>query len=64
MTTILFGNVFYKCIEEKSSLYLLLVMFIGDDWMVVLLIIYIEKIIAKALNIDNIIKKIMGISAR
>jgi hypothetical protein len=36
-------------------------MFIGDDWMVDLMIIYIEKSIAKALDINDIIKKIMGI---
>ena len=39
-------------------------MFIGDDWMVDLMIIYIKKIIAKALDINDIIKKIMGMSAR
>jgi hypothetical protein len=35
-------------------------MFIGDDWMVDLMIIYSEKTIAKALNIDNIIKILWG----
>ena len=36
-------------------------MSIGDDWMVNLMIIYIEKTIAKALDInDMIIKKIYG----
>jgi hypothetical protein len=39
-------------------------MSIGDDWMVNLIIIYIEKTIAKALDINDIIKNIMGISAR
>lgn len=50
----------YECIEGKSDICLLLVMFISDDWMVDLMIIYI----AKALNIDVIIKKIMGMWAR
>jgi hypothetical protein len=35
-------------------------MFIGEDWMVNLMIIYIKKIIAKALDFNDIIKKIMG----
>jgi hypothetical protein len=33
---------------------------IGDDWMVDLMIIYIEKTIAKALGINDINKKVMG----
>ena len=37
-------------------------MSIGDDWMVDLMIIYIDKTIAKALGFENIIKKIMGMS--
>ena len=37
---------------------------IGDGWMVNLMIIYIEKTIAKALDINDIIKNIMGMSAR
>jgi hypothetical protein len=37
-------------------------MFIGDDGMVNLMIIYIKKTIAKALNINNNIKQIMGMS--
>ena len=39
-------------------------MSIGDDWMVNLIIIYIEKTIAKALDINDIIKNIMGISTQ
>ena len=35
-------------------------MSIDNDWMVNLMIIYIEKTIAQALDINNIIKKIMG----
>ena len=40
----------------KSGIYLLLVMSIGDDWMVHMMIIYIEKTITKALDINDIIK--------
>jgi hypothetical protein len=58
------GNVSYKCIEGKLGMCLLLAMFIGEDWMVNLMIIYIKKIIAKALDFNNIIKKIMGMSAQ
>jgi hypothetical protein len=57
-------NVFNKCIEGKLGMCLLLAMFIGEDWMVNLMIIYIKKIIAKALDFNNIIKKIMGMSAQ
>jgi hypothetical protein len=39
-------------------------MSIGSDWMVDLMIIYIGKTSAKAFDIDDIIKKIMGMSAR
>jgi hypothetical protein len=39
-------------------------MFIGEDWMVNLMIIYIKKIIAKVLDFNDIIKKIMGMSAQ
>jgi hypothetical protein len=39
-------------------------MFIGEDWMVNLMIIYIKKIIAKALDFNDIIKNIMGMSAQ
>ena len=39
-------------------------MSIGDDWMVDLMIIYIEKTIAKALDINDIINFFMGMSAR
>jgi hypothetical protein len=64
LTTVLFCNVFYECIEGKSGIRLLLAMFIGDDWMVDLMIIYIEKTIAKPLDINDIIINIMGMSAR
>jgi hypothetical protein len=57
-------NVFYKCIEGKSGICLLLAMSIGEDWMVNLMIIYIKKIIAKALDFYDIIKKFMGMSAQ
>jgi hypothetical protein len=57
-------NVFYKCIEGKLGMCLLLAMFIGEDWMVNLMIIYIKEIIAKALDFNDIIKKIMGMSAQ
>ena len=57
LTAVLFCNVFYECIEGKLVICLLLAMFIGDDWMFVLMIIYIEKTIAKALYINNITKK-------
>jgi hypothetical protein len=35
-------------------------MFIGEDWMVNLMIIYIKNIIAKDLDFQDIIKNIMG----
>jgi hypothetical protein len=35
-------------------------MFIGDDWTVDVMIIYIEKTITKALDINDIIKKNYG----
>jgi hypothetical protein len=58
-------NVFYKCIEEKLGICLLSAMFIGnEDWMVNLMIIYIKKIIAKALDFNDSIKKFMGMSAQ
>jgi len=41
-----------------------LAMSIGEDWMVNLMIIYIKKIIAKALDFYDIIKKFMGMSAQ
>ena len=56
----IFCNVYYECIEGKLGICLLLVMSIDDDWMVDLMIIYIEKTIAKALDINNIIKNIWG----
>ena len=55
-TTVNFCNVFYECIKKKSGICSLLTMFIGDDWMVDLMIIYIEKATPKALNINDIIK--------
>jgi hypothetical protein len=58
------NNVFYKCIEGKLGICLLLAMFMGEDWMFNLMIIYIKKIIAKALDFNDIIKKIMGMSAQ
>ena len=61
---VLFRNVFYECIEGKSGICSLLAMFIGGDRMVDLMIIYIEKTIAKALDINDIIKKFMGMSIR
>jgi hypothetical protein len=54
MTTVLFRNVFYECI--KGHMFTIGDVF-GDDWMVDLMIIYIKKTIAKALVINNIIKK-------
>jgi hypothetical protein len=40
-------------------------MFIGDDWTVDVMIIYIEKTITKALDINDIIKKkTMGMLTR
>jgi hypothetical protein len=37
---------------------------IGDVWMVDLMIIYIEKTIAKALDINDVMKKVMGMLAQ
>jgi hypothetical protein len=53
-------NVLCKCIEGKSSICLSLAMFVGEDWMVNLMIIYIKEIIAKALDFNDIIKKLWG----
>ena len=39
-------------LKEKLGICLLLRMFIGEDWMVNLMIIYIKKIIAKALDFN------------
>jgi hypothetical protein len=39
-------------------------MFIGEDWMVNLMIIFIKKIIAKALAFSDIIKFFMGMSTQ
>ena len=57
-------NVFYKGIEGKLGICLLLATFIGEDWMANLVIIYIKTIIAKALDFNDIIKNIMGMSAQ
>jgi hypothetical protein len=59
-----FRNVFYECVEGKSGICLLLAMSIGDDWMVNMMIIYIEKTFGKALDINDIIKAFMGMSAQ
>ena len=60
-----FSQCFLQCIEGKLGIYLLLMMYIEDDSkMVYLMIIYIEKTIGQALNINDIINKIMGMSAR
>jgi hypothetical protein len=53
-------NIFHKCIEGKLGICLLLAMFIGEYWLVNLMIIYNKKIIAKALDFNEIIEKIMG----
>jgi hypothetical protein len=45
----------------RNAFYLLSAMFIGDDWMVDLVIIYIEKTVAKALDINDIINKNYGV---
>ena len=39
-------------------------MSISNEWMVDLIIIHIKKTIAKALDINDIIKTIMGMSAQ
>ena len=60
---VLFRNVFYECIEGKLGICLLLAMYIGDDWMVDLMIIYIKKTVTKALDIKDIIINNMGMLA-
>jgi hypothetical protein len=56
-----FRNVSFECIEGKSGICLLLeIIFIGVDWLVNLTIIYIEKTIATALDINNTIKSFYG----
>ncbi len=35
-----------------------------DQWMVDLLVIYIERVIAKAINVDDIVKYFMDMSSR
>jgi hypothetical protein len=49
---------------ELARVATLLVMSIGDDWMVDLMIVYIKKTIAKALDINDLIKIFKGLSAR
>ena len=56
----LFRNIFCECIEGKSCICLLSAMSVGDDQMINLMIIYIQKAIAKALDINDIMKKIYG----
>jgi hypothetical protein len=53
-------NVFHKCIEGKSGICLLLAMFVGNYWMVNLMIIYIKKIIAKALDLMTLSNLLWG----
>jgi hypothetical protein len=60
----MFSTSALKEIGFKLGMCLLLAIFIGEDWMVNLMIIYIKKIIAKALDFNNIIKKVMGMSAQ
>ena len=60
---VFFRNVFYECIEGKLGICLLLAMYIGDDWMVDLMIIYIKKTVTKALDIKDIIINNMGMLA-
>ena len=55
-----FRNVFYKYIKGKLDICSLLVMSIGDDWMIDMMITYIEKIITKAFNINDNIKQKWG----
>ena len=55
-----FCNVYYKCIEGNLGICLLLVVSIDDVWMVDLMIIHIENTIAKALDMNDIIKKTWG----
>ena len=63
MPIVLFWNVFYECIEGKLGICLLLAMSIDGDWMVNMMIIYIKKTIAKVLDVNDIIKFFMGMSA-
>jgi hypothetical protein len=49
-------------LKKKLGISLLLVMSIDDDWMVDLMIIYIEKTIPKALDINDIVKKYGDVS--
>jgi hypothetical protein len=54
------NNVFYKCIGGNSGICLSLAMFIGKDWMVNLMIIYIKNISIKALDLMTLSKKLWG----
>ena len=64
-TTCFFRDVFYEFIEGKSSIYLLLAMSIGNDWMIDMMITFVEKTIAKALDINDIILFfLMGMSTQ
>jgi hypothetical protein len=54
-TTGFFRNVFYEFIKGKLSICLLLTMSIGNDWMIDMMIIFVGKTIAKALDINDII---------
>ena len=57
---ILFCNVFYYCIEGKSSICFLLAMSTCDDWMVDMMIIYIKKIVTKVVDSNDIILILWG----
>jgi hypothetical protein len=54
------NNVLYKCIEGKLGISLLLAMFIGEDWMVNLMIIYVKISLPKLWILMTLSKKIMG----
>jgi hypothetical protein len=55
---------FNKCIEGKLGVYLLLEIFISEDWMVNLMSIYIKNIIAKDLDFNDIINFVMEMLAQ
>jgi hypothetical protein len=60
----IFRHAFYECIEWKLGICKLVAISISDDWMVDPMIIYDEMTIAKALDINNIFKNIMGKSTQ
>jgi hypothetical protein len=60
MTTVVLRNVFSECIEGKLGMCLLLPDSIGDDWMVELMIIYIEKTLPKLWVLMILTKKLWG----